>query len=1278
MTTTHDDFVHLHVHADAGSLLDGLASPAQYAMTAAKLGQPAIALTDHGTLAGLYPLLKGVKAAKEKLELDHFHAIAGCEFYVTPSHVTMDTREPAYFKTYGPDELPSRDDVSARGAYTHITILAENATGLQNLFRLAKGAAQGGWYKKPRISLELMREYHEGLIVTTGCPSGEVQTRLRLGQRAEAEAYAAKLVDIFGRDNVFVELMDHGMKQNLERRVRGELLEIAAKFGLKVVATNDAHYATHDQAHTHDQMLAIQTGSKMSIPADWDDSEDAKRWDENNRGGRRFSFEGDGSYYIKTRAEMEQVFGDMPEALNNTLLIAERANFQVPTGREDLRPTIPLPEGYDNDSYLRKEVYEGLARRLPEKANDPEYIARLEKELKVLKDKNFSSYFLVVSDMLRWAKGQGIPMGPGRGSAAGALIAFVLDITDADPIRFDLLFERFLNPERDSPPDIDIDIADRDRDKLIEYVRERYGEDQVAQVITYGTIKAKSAIKDMARVTEYPLQQTNVLTAAFPPPIFGQEMPLRDVYNPGSPRYDDAEEFRQVVIREGATALIEDALKLEGTVRAHSKHAAAVIISNHNLSDVVPVQNLKQGERLITMWDYYTAEAIGLIKMDFLGLRNLSIMQDAVINIKKTKGEDISIYDLILGPMDDAKTYQMLSRGDSLGVFQLDGGPMRSLMKLLKPTNIEDISALVALYRPGPMGVNAHINFALRKNGKQEPEAIHPELAEPLHEILGPTHELIVYQEQIMAIAQKVAGYTLAEADTLRRIMGKKKRAELEAAYKIFQPRALANGYSPEALQALWDTMVPFADYAFNKAHSLAYGLTAYATAYLKANYPTEYTAALLTSVSGDKDRMAEYLEDARQHNIKVRQPNISLSEADFTPVKDGEIVFGFKAVKGIGDKPAAALVEWRQKAAPFNSFSEFLLNAPREINKTVVVALAKSGGFDDLGLTRRSLVEGIDTILKQKEKYKRKLVRIAKAEAKAKEKAGDTLDIFDGAEEVLEEVKFVNSFDPEDEIVVDVMQEYPRLDKLKIEREMLGLYVSDHPLNGVKLQGQYTVKVSDLLPSVRPASDPEEEDEIYPPKIKPVEGWIPRDAKPHQIAGFLTEYAPRTTKKGDKMAIGTVEDQTGSKIKVLIFPQAYEKVGELLKNDAIYQFSGHSKYNMDGTEIDFTVSGARPLEFSDTGFMNVRVKLTERQWERGKETLQRILQRYPAEHGASAQVIVSILDQDTNKIREEILPKEVKPTPALSQEIRGIFGFKAIGRWKTASLPSADATSPF
>jgi DNA polymerase-3 subunit alpha len=1228
MSQKIDPFVNFHVHCDAGSLLDGFSTIPEYLKEADRIGQPALAITDHGSLAGLYDLQKYSTNPGYQVT-DKVKGIAGIEFYVVPSTGDIHTKEPLFLGDGG------RDDISGNGAYTHLTVIAENNVGLKNLFYLSEVANKYGYYRKPRISLEYLEEYSEGLIATTGCPSGEIQVELRLGHYDKALAYAARLQDIFGKNNVFVELMDHGMKQDLERKVRGGLLSIAKALNMPLLATNDAHYAKAENVKSHEEMLAIQSGSSMNELADYD-------------GGKRFAFEG-GSYYLATAAEMLAKFPENPEAISNSLLIAERASFSIEKD-EDLLPTIEPPAGYTEEEWFRKQVLDGLAERLPDKRHDPVYLDRIEHELKVILPKNFASYFLVVSDFMKWARFEAqppVPTGFGRGSGAGSLCAFALYITDPDPIRWNLLFERFVHTERDNFPDFDTDFGPTDRARVIEYVRNKYGEDKVGGVVTFGTIKAKAAIKDVVRIYERGFDVGNKLTKALPPAVFGKEISLADVYNPGSKRYDEAGEFRNLVEREGYQGIIDSAIKLEGRVRNLGQHAAAVLISSKPLNETIPMRRVNSKvETLVTEWDFPTSEAIGLLKVDFLGLRNLEIVRDALALIKMRKGIEIDIQDIIHGSLDDPKVYELLTKGDTLGVFQLDSGGIRSLQKVLKPTEFNDISALLALYRPGPMGINAHLAYANRKNGLEETDYIHPDLEETLKPILGDTYGIAMYQEQIMQIAQAVSGYTLAQADNLRRAMGKKKIEVLQKEYIPFRDGAKANGFSDEVIKDLWDVLVPFADYGFNKSHSIAYGLLSYVTAWLKAHYAADYMAALLSSVSDDTNKTAAYLEDCRKRGIKVTVPNINKSLSDYTPISDTEISYGFKAMSGVGDKVSDAIVACRDEGGEFESYADFLLRAPKEAtNKRVVVALAQGGAFDCVGITRRTVMENHEENLKV-------LAKIRRSALKAKESSGSLFDLFDSMS--LDEGESKSVADNKEAIRVSEFAEYPELEKLKMERKILGLYISSHPLQGLDLSRVSSVKVADLLPT----GDENEE----PPVIAPLEGWAPKDAKPLKIAGIVTTLSLKRTKKGDSMAVGVFEDMSGA-IEFTLFPKMFEIFGEFLKLDGVYQLSGFSRAR-DGEDVTFNVDALRPLDFADSGKLSVRVKVTKKQWVAGRETLLKHLERHMSDGIGTTNVIVSVKDENDD-IWEETLPFTVKTSSALTSEIRELFGMLAIGRWR-------------
>lgn len=1195
-----DRFVSLHTHTDA-SLLDGHTTISDLIDHVVMLDQPAVGVSDHGNLHNAYNLYKEATARGVK-------AVIGIEAYVAPSTGDRHSREPLYFAGGGPD------DTSGKGAYTHMLLFAENNIGLENLYQLTFKSYSEGFYRKPRMDMELFRQHHEGIIATTGCPSGEIQTKLRLGMYDSALEHAREMQEIFGKNNYFLELMEHGMSIDLERKVRDDLMRIAKELNIPLLATNDSHYTRKEDANAHEHLICISTRSKMSVPTSQEEGEGGKT---------RFAFDGDG-YYIKSYAEMAELFPEdkYPGALSNTVAIAERCNITIEPS-DELRPQIDMPEGETEATWIKKEAFAGLARRLPDKVNDPEYIARMNVELDVIVPKDYSGYFLVVSDFVRWAKfvaKPAIPVGPGRGSAAGSLLAFCLDITDADPIRHGLLFERFLNPERDSPPDIDMDFNDTDRERVIDYVKDKYGEDHVAQVVTFGKILAKNAVKDTIRILDEPYALGDELSKAMPEPVFGKTMPLKDIYTPGAPRYEEAEDFRQLVIERNAGHVIDIARQLEGRTRSTGVHAAAVVISSKPVASNIPMMVRQNDGAMITQWDYPTAEELGLLKVDFLGLRNLGIMRDAVESIEKRRGIKIDLQALIQGPMDDEATYKLLQQGNTSGVFQVEGGGLKALLKLLKPTGFNDISAVLSLYRPGPMGVNAHTDYALRKNGLQEVDYIHPELTEMLKPILGESYGLVIYQEQVQLIAREMAGYSLGEADLLRRAMGKKKRYIIDAEFVPFSKGAKARGYSDEAIKDIWDILVPFADYAFNKSHTVAYGLITYLTAYLKANFPAEYMAALLSSVADDTDKTAMYLEDCRQNGIKVDPPDVSRSGVVYEPVSDREILFGLKAIRGVGTATAEEIVSTREDGGSFKDFNDFITRVPRTlVNKRILEGLTYGGGFDSMGISRRALIFQIPELVKQYQKA-------------AKSKASTQISLFD--------------IDDIIEYKVQPMDEYPKMEKLKLERHALGLYISAHPIDGLNISNMATARIGALLDGT----------------IKPLDGWAGKNDIPHRIAGILTSLAVKRTKKGEAFAIAKLEDRSGS-IECAIFPKTYKLVGEFLKLDGVYQFIGFSRTREE--EISFIVDNVRPLEFSDSGNLSVRLKLTEQQWANGKDSFVSRLNRHLAPVGEPGDVVIVSVKNHAGDITEETLDIKIKRSPALIQEIQELFGSLSIGRWR-------------
>ncbi|HET8589624.1 MAG TPA: DNA polymerase III subunit alpha [Nakamurella sp.] len=1073
-SSSQDSFVHLHVHTDY-SMLDGAARVPALVKKAADLGMPALAMTDHGYVFGAYEFYKQSKAVGIK-------PIIGMEAYVTPGTSRFDRTRVRWADG-------GEDDVSGGGAYTHMTLLSETTEGMHNLFRLASRASLEGFFYKPRADREVLAEYAKGLIATTGCAGGEVSTLLRIGDYPKALAAAAEFRDIFGAGNFFVEVMDHGLA--VEKRTMGDLLRIAKELDLPVVATNDLHYTDLEDATTHEALCALQSQSTLDDP-------------------KRFHFDGN-DYYLKSPAEMRAIWDErygLPEACDNTLLIADRCTVEFDESA-NLMPRFMVPDGETESSWFVKEVQRGLQFRYPG-GIPAEVRERADYEVAMILQMGFPGYFLVTADLIGWAKSQGIRVGPGRGSATGSLVAYAMRITELDPLEHSLLFERFLNPDRVTMPDIDIDFDERRRGDVMRYVTEKYGEDKVSQVVTYGTIKTKQALKDASRVLGYPFAMGDRVTKALPPPVMAKDVPLSKIFDSTHERYAEGGEFRALVQDDvDVKRVFETAKGLEGLKRQWGVHACAVIMSSEPLLDHIPIMKREQDGAIITQFDYPTCETLGLLKMDFLGLRNLTVIDDAIANIKANRGVSVDVASL---PLDDEPTYRLLARGDTLGVFQLDGGPMRALLRQMAPTGFGDIAAVLALYRPGPMAANAHIEYAERKNNRRPVVPIHPELAEPLAEILDETYGLVVYQEQVQAIARKVAGYTLGQADLLRRAMGKKKKAELDAQLENFSGGMRANGFSQGAIDALWNTLLPFCDYGFNKSHTAGYGLVSYWTAYLKANYPAEYMAALLTSVGDDKDKMAVYLAECRTMGIKVLPPDVNASEKNFATVGT-DIRFGLSAIRNVGTGVVESLIRCRKDKGQYTDFADFLAKVDAVVcNKKVVESLIKAGAFDSLGHPRKGLLmvhaEAIDSVLSVK-----------RAEA-----AGQ-FDLF--GEMSAEEVG--------DAFAIAVPEtEWDSKLLLAFEREMLGLYVSGHPLAGVE----------HLLSAQSDASIPEI-----------LDGTVP-DRASVTVGGIITGLSRRLTKKGDPWASAVLEDLAGG-VEVAFFPKVYAEVSLNLAEDAIVLVRG-------------------------------------------------------------------------------------------------------------------------
>ena len=1072
-------FAHCHVHTEF-SILDGASRIDDLVAVAAADGQPAVGITDHGNMYGVLPFYAACRKAG-------ITPLLGTEAYM--AYERRDERTQLRGTTV---DDTGGDVEGGRKAWYHLTLLAESNRGYANLIKLASRAYLEGYYRKPKVDWELLGDHAEGIIATTGCLGGHVAQSLLAGNFDEALAKTARLQEIFGRENLFVELQDHGIPE--QHRTNPQLVEIARRLGAPLLATNDSHYTRPEDAQAHDALLCVQTKATIDQTS-------------------RFKFSGTG-HYVKSAVEMRQLFAELPEACDNTLWIAERADVQIELGKPKL-PNFPLPDGFTTDGeYLSHLAFAGAAQRWGDPVPD-HVVERVAYELRVIEDMGYSAYFLIVWDLIRHAREHGIRVGPGRGSAAGCAVAYCLRITELDPIRYDLLFERFLNPSRASMPDIDMDFDSRYRDEMIRYAADRYGRDHVAQIVTFGTIKARASVRDAARVLGYPYALGDRIAKAMPPVVMGRDTPLWACIADGPPPgYEDgwkiAAELRSMVAEDPDVARVASvATGLEGLRRQDGIHAAAVVITKAPLTEYLPVQRKPDpggdpdDAPVVTQYEMHGVEDLGLLKMDFLGLRNLDVISDTVELVERTRGVRLDVDDL---PLDDGPTYELLRRGDSVGVFQLEGGPMRSLMRSLAPTCFEDVAALIALYRPGPMAANMHNDYADRKNGRQEVTYLHPD-AEP---ILSDTFGLMIYQEKLMRVAQQFAGYSLAEADNLRRACGKKIREVMRDERDRFVDSCVANGYTRELGEKWFDIIEPFADYAFAKSHAYGYGYIAYQTAYLKANYPTEYLAALLTSVRENLDRAGVYLAECRARSITVSVPDVNRSAADFTPVVDGDgpgtILFGLAAVRNVGTGVAESIVAEREANGPFADFYDFCERVPiTSLNKQPLEALIRAGAFDSLGHTRKGLLTAHEVIVSQ-------------VVARRREREQGVLSLFGGPDGT------APAFDrplpiPE--------WEFDKRERLAHEKEMLGLYVSDHPLLGIRsaLRRRTDGSLTELtdLP----------------------EGTM------RTWGGVITGLQVKWTKRGQQMAVFTLEDLEAS-AEVTVFPKAMAQCGAVIADDTV------------------------------------------------------------------------------------------------------------------------------
>ena len=1156
---SNDSFTHLHVHTEF-SMLDGAARLDEMVAKAVGDGQPAIGITDHGNMYGTLEFYK--ECRKQGIK-----PIIGTEAYMAHDHRSeRPTRR-------GRVDDSGGDTEGGKKLYYHLTLLAENDVGYRNLIQLSSLAFLEGYYYKPRMDWELLEKYSDGLIATTGCLGGHVLQSLLNGDEKGALDKAGRLQEIFGKDNLFVELQDHGIQA--QRDTNPKLIEIAQKIGAPLLATNDSHYTHREDHESHDALLCVQTGALISDP-------------------KRFKFEGE-EHYLKSAQEMRYLFREVPEACDNTLWIAERAELDITFG-DALLPDFPLPAGFANDSeYLEHLTWEGAKQRWGDDL-PPSVMERVAYELKVINDMGFASYFLITWDLIKYAREAGIRVGPGRGSAAGCAVAYCLWITDLDPIKYDLLFERFLNPSRISMPDIDMDFDSRYRDQMIRYAADRYGRDHVAQIITFGTIKARNAVRDAARVLGYPYGVGDKIAKAMPPLVMGRDTPLKYCFEQ-NPKYEDgykaASDLRAMYDTEPDVKRVVDVAKgLEGLKRSDGIHAAAVVITKEPVTHYLPIQRKPESGQnpedapVVTQYEMHGVEELGLLKMDFLGLRNLDVITDAQNMIRENRDPN---FDIDTVPLDDAKTFALLSRGDTIGVFQLESPPMRQLLKAMAPTTFEDVSAVLALYRPGPMSVNMHYDFADRKNGRKPVEYIHPDA----EEVLDDTYGLMIYQESVMRVAQKFAGYSLAEADNLRKACGKKIREMMAKERDAFEAGVERTGYGRELGKSLFDIIEKFADYAFNKSHTFGYGLVTYQTAYLKAHYPVEYFACLLTSVKSNLDKAAVYLSDCRSAGIKVLTPDINRSVTNFAALapdkvpadvalpmgSPGAITFGLSAVRNVGEGLVEQLLAERQENGQYTDFYDFAERVPEPVlNKRTVESLIKAGAFDRLNHPRRGLLAGyepiLDTTIDRRRERDRGVMSLFgdwNDDASAGGGGGGDGDGFD------ERIP-----------IPDI--EFDKTDKLRNEKEMLGLYVSDHPLFGVEsaLKRRVEHSIADLVTM--------------------------DDGAQVVVGGVITGLARKFTKKGDQMAVFVLEDLESS-IEVTVFPRTLLEQGHKLQDDVIVSVKGRldkrdeSRFGLIAQYVD-VLSG-----LGDGPAVPLRLRLPSHTLDELKiQRLKRILREHPGD----------------------------------------------------------------
>ena len=1038
-----DPFVHLHSHTEY-SLFDGISRIGELVSHVKEMGQTALAITDHGVMYGAIYLYK--ECIKQGIK-----PIIGCEIYVTRG---------------------SRFDKSGNGKekLAHLILLAENNEGYQNLIKICSKAWTEGYYHRPRADHELLEKYHEGLIVTSACVGGEVPQAILNGDMDEARKVIEFYINTFGKDNYFLEIQNHGLPE--EAAVRPVLASLAKEYGLGLVATNDFHYTKKEDARSQEIKLCISTGKTLDDPY-------------------HFHFAND-EFYCKSGDEMRAILGNFPGAIENTRVIADRCNVELTFGEHKL-PSFDVPEGETAASYLRKLCEKALPERYAI-VTDKER-SRMDYELGVIDKIGFSDYFLIVMDFIHYAKSHGIPIGPGRGSAAGSIVSYLLHITEVDPLRFDLLFERFLNPARVSMPDIDTDLCYRRRGEVIEYLARKYGSDQVAQIITFGTLAARAVIRDVGRVTNMPLREVDRIAKMVP---VGPGVTLKKTM-------EGSREFRDLYDSDTTVhCLIDHCLDLEGISRNSGTHAAGVVICSKPVEEYVPIQ-LTQDGFIQTQYEKDQVEQLGLLKMDLLGLRNLTVIHDALEMIRENRGIDLDINKI---PSEDEETCKMLCDGDTIGVFQSESSGFTSLLMQLHPERFEDLIPMVALYRPGPLGSGMAEDFIKRKHGKIPVEYPHPSL-EP---ILKETYGVILYQEQVMQIASVMGGFSLGQADMLRRAMGHKEPEILQQNRETFVDGAVANGVDDRTANYVFDLMVHFAGYGFNKSHSVCYGWIAWQTAYLKAHYRPEFMAAMMTCYNGDRDKVSRYISDTRRAGVVIAAPDVNLSEAYFS-VKGDKILFGLDGIQNVGEGAVRSIIEARKQGGPFKSLSDFVERADnRGLNSRACESLIRCGALDSLGANRSQLLAALPEAL-------------GDAQSIRNERASGQLNLFGGEET------------PETIVYPDLPDMDPK-EKIEWERKLLGFYVSGHPLDSYKEQ----------LKACTPLYHLTAEGNQY-------------DGRMVTIGGTISRIKGTMTKKGQPMGYVTIEDYDGE-VETVVFPSVWETVRPILAEDAAVAIRGRVQAN--------------------------------------------------------------------------------------------------------------------